>query len=98
MSDWFRGPPKVMPPLPALPTRGVPAAKPGAWTKPTTPTKLPDSKQGISAAVVMHQFARGEVRTLNQQSEALYARLIARLKARPEFKGWSDLKLREIIK
>lgn len=82
--------------MPQLPT--APPGKPGAWTKATTPTKLPDSKQGVSAAVVMHHFARGEVRNLDAQSEQLYARLIARLKERPEFSRWYDIQLREIIK
>jgi hypothetical protein len=62
------------------------------------PTQLPDSKQGISAKVVTHHFVRSEIRALNAGEAALYARLVARLKARPEFRKFKDREIGEVIK
>jgi hypothetical protein len=109
MPDWFRVQPKTMPPLPQLPEPKVPAGgmpalpatpppKATGWTKAAMPTQLPDSKQGISAAVVMQHFARGEIRSLNTGADALYARLFTRLKARNEFRKFKDKQIQEIIK
>jgi hypothetical protein len=100
-TDWFRAQPKNTKPAPAPAapqTPPGPATPQRGWTKSTMPTQLPDSKQGVSAAVVMHQFARGEVRTINGQADALYLKLIARLKTRPEFQKFKDDQLRGVIK
>lgn len=102
MVDWFRAQPKalqpttVFPPLPFPPLPDLPPQK--TWTKSSMPTQLPENRQRVSAAVVMHQFARGEVRNLNGQADALYPLLITRLKARPEFCKFSDKQLCEVIK
>jgi hypothetical protein len=83
-TDWFRAQPKQTNPAPAPPqTSPLPVMPQRAWTKSIMPTQLPETKQSVSAAVVMHQLARGEVRMINSQADALYPKLIARLKARP---------------
>jgi hypothetical protein len=106
MSDWFRAQPKAMPSLPDLtiPAGGMPALppipqrKPTGWAKAQAPSEASERMQGVSAAVVMHHFARSEIRSLDAGADALYARLIARLKARHEFRKFSDKQLREVIK
>jgi hypothetical protein len=82
-----------LPPLPATPQR-----KPGGWVKAQAPSELPDRLQGVSAAVVMHHFARSEIRSLDAAADALYARLVARLRGCQEFRKFSDKQLREVIR
>jgi len=102
MSDWFRNPRTKAPSsdtaggAPRRPT--TPPPKPALWANAKMPTQLPDDKQGISAAVVMHHFSRGEIRTLNRQSDDLYAKVFQRLRARPEFKKRSVKQFLEMMK
>jgi hypothetical protein len=104
MSDWFRATPKALQgsapatPAPGRPNQPPPQNKPSIWAKAKMPTELPDSKQSISAAVVMQHFARGEVRTLNTGADALYARLIERLRARQEFRKFNHKQIAEVIR
>lgn len=109
MPDWFRTQPNTMPPLPDLPGPRIPAGgmptlpaapqrKPSGWVKAQAPSEASDRMQGVSASVVMHHFARSEIRSLDASADALYARLVARLRGRPEFRRFSDKQIREVIK
>ncbi|MDB5415603.1 MAG: hypothetical protein JWR10_3938 [Rubritepida sp.] len=93
MSDWFRKQPKIgtrMPALPSLPS--------SPWTKATTPTQLPANMQTTSAKVVMHHFARSEVRTLNKQESQLHAQVVTKLRSMSEFSTMPDAQIAEVIK
>jgi hypothetical protein len=87
-----------LPALPAIP----PPSRP--WTKATTPTggmpiatptdelekKQHERRQRVAAQVVMHQFARSEVRQLDQgQDGLLYQQVGDQLWSMPEFANYS---------
>jgi hypothetical protein len=82
-----------MPPLPAKP-----GAASSGWTRGASPTELAADKQGVSAKVVMHHFARGEVRNLNKGADDLHAQVVAKLRTLPEFRKAKDSQLLEVIK
>lgn len=86
-------------PEPPLPTRTpVPAAKPGqAWADATIPTALPENMQDASAKVVMHHFARGEVRNIEKGADRLHAAVVAKLRSLPEFRRVPDAVIRAVI-
>ena len=85
--------------MPTIPKDGMPAApKPPVWQKAATPTQPSQDRAGASAKVVMHHFARSEVRNLTSQSEALLVKVIAKLRTQPEFAKASDSHLQEVIR
>jgi hypothetical protein len=94
--------PTAMPPLPPTPTTmpRLPATppRPPGWAKAATPTQLPEDKLGASARVVMHHFARSEVRNLTSQADALHAQVVARLRAVPEFAAAGDEQITDMIR
>jgi hypothetical protein len=88
----------VMPPLPGLPAPGRPATPPPAgWTKAKMPTALPEHLQGVSGKVVMHHFARGEVRNLNAGADGLHAQVVEFLRTLPEFRKAKNSVLTSVI-
>jgi hypothetical protein len=102
MVDWFRKQPKINTPAPQIASRRLPQLpalppKP-AWVKSATPTKLPPDKQGASAKVVMHHFARSEVRNLTAQAETLHGKVVAKLRTLPEFANFTNDQLVEVIR
>ncbi len=103
MSDWFRSSRTKDPtatPTGGAPSRpaGSPPKKPALWASSKMPSQLPDSAQGVSAAVVMQHFSRGEIRSLNRQSDDLYARVFQRLRARRDLKRYSVKQVLEMMK
>lgn len=101
MSDWFRKQPKLpgghrTPQTPAMPT--LPDVPKRPWLGSVTPTQLPEDKKGISAKVVMHHFARGEVRNLEKGADDLHARLVAKLQSMAPFKTLPRAMMPEIIR
>jgi len=88
------GRPPLMAGMPAAP----PAPKPGGWQRSVIPTQASADKSGASAKVVMHHFARSEVRNLTSQSDQLLAKVIAKLRTQPEFANSGDAELREVIR
>ncbi|WP_421989224.1 hypothetical protein [Roseococcus sp.] len=111
MSDWFRKQPKIgtarlprapMPPMPAAPATAAPALPaapaPGGWARSSTPTQLPANMQAISARVVMHHFARSEVRHLDKREAQLHAQVVAKLHTMPEFANMPDAQIADVIK
>jgi hypothetical protein len=62
------------------------------------PTALPDKYESVSGKVVMHQFARGEVRNLSKEHDALHGKVVEKLLSLPEFAGMGPDQLSEIIK
>jgi len=111
MTDWFKSLPKLpatpfktpdkLPALPAtpvkLPAGGMPALPKAPWKKAAMPTELPVEQQKISAAVVMQHFRRSEIAVLNANDADLLQKLIARLKATPEFAKMSDVDMGKLI-
>jgi hypothetical protein len=98
MTDWFRKQPKIRsgghraPAMPTLPIRPI------GWTKSTTPTALPEKHEPVSAKVVMHQFARGEVRNLSKAHDDLHAKVVDKLLSLPEFSRMGPEQLTAVIK
>jgi hypothetical protein len=97
----------ALPPLPALPAGGAatpppqgrtPVPRPG-WMTSSTPTQISDDKTtlGAGAKVVMHHFARSEVRSLTRQADSLHAQVVERLRGLPEFANASPEQLEAVI-
>jgi hypothetical protein len=103
MCDWFANQPKL--PKQA-PPQGRLLSQPAQKifipaNKPRNQVGLPSTdaqkeRQRVAANVVMHQFARSEVRSLNNDSSGLFRRVLDRLWDMPQFEdlsfeGISDL-------
>lgn len=88
MSDRFRGSTGSHR-LPQLPQPQATKAGTG-WIKSNMPTKLPEKRASASAKVVMHQFARSEVRLLDQEQKNFYQMVALLLAKRPEFSDMGE--------